>query len=116
MDSCLTASEDRSLSWWTSQQVGKGIRVMGSPVSFSSVYWGRFGAGNYVEAVRANGQRVQVIHYKTGGYCPSFAKSRYPDSNGECECRSGRTCCFDGGKCPLVRSGSGGESSRYFVP
>jgi len=115
MDSCLTASDDRGLSWWVSQKVAKGIRVMGSIVSFSTVHWGRFGAGNYVNTVVADGRHVKVKHYKTGGRCPSFSKSSTPDSDGECECRSG-TCRYSGGKCPLVRKGEGGTSSRYFMP
>merc|ERR1719253_1261010 len=116
MDSCLTASDDRGLSWWVSQKVGRGVRVMGSIVSFSTVHWGRFGAGNYVNTVVADGRHVKVKHYKTGGRCPSFSKSNYPGRYGECECRSGRTCRYNGGSCPLVRAGQGGESSRYFVP
>lgn len=120
-DSCLSATTDSSkhrdgknLASWVASQVGKGIRVIGSVLSFGKVRVTRFKAWHAtIDVAQENG--VQRTSVAGGATCPSFAVSSTPDSSGNCKCPISRPTCktTDGNACPMS---SGKTSYKYFLP
>mmetsp|Transcript_88759 Transcript_88759/g.246560 ORF Transcript_88759/g.246560 Transcript_88759/m.246560 type:complete len:185 (+) Transcript_88759:1-555(+) len=112
-DSCLSAAAwaKPNLASFVAQTVGKGVRVIGSAVSFSKVRVKRFHAYYPQITVR---RREQQRVYQEGAKCPSFSASRKPDSEGNCACKEGATCeTKNGNPCP---SAGGLNSSTKFLP
>lgn len=118
LDSCLSSTTDESkfmrgknLATWAAGEVGKGIRVIGSVLSFGKVRVTRFKAW-YAQIDVKDEKGVQRTSFASGARCPSWAERSVPDSDGECKCPG--TCrTTDGGKCP---SAKGKTSDRYFLP
>lgn len=120
LDSCLSATEDKSkwshgmnLAQWIAKNVGKGIRVFGSELSFSTVKVKRFVAW-HAEIDVGSADGVQRIITAGNGGCPFWAASQYPNHEGDCSCPSGKTCRTESGeKCPHSK---GRDSDSYFLP
>jgi hypothetical protein len=121
LDSCLSATNDESrfrngknLASWVASKVGKGIRVIGSVLSFGKVRVTRFRAWYaQIDVARANG--VQRTTVASGASCPAYAMSSSPDSAGDCQCPDLYPECktTDGGLCPRSK---GQSSVRHFLP
>jgi hypothetical protein len=120
LDSCLSATTDRSLktagmnmAQWVAKEVGKGIRVFGSTRSFSEVKVQRFKAWHGVIDVEDEDAAQRIIT-ADGGRCPRWARSRTPDHEGDCLCPDGQTCrTSDGEECPHSK---GRTSDTFFLP
>mmetsp|Transcript_97799 Transcript_97799/g.218887 ORF Transcript_97799/g.218887 Transcript_97799/m.218887 type:complete len:374 (+) Transcript_97799:59-1180(+) len=92
LDSCLSSTTDprnmlggENLGSWVAKTVGKGIRVIGSVLSFGKVRVTRFIAWHGQIDV-GGASDVQRVHVAPGAHCPSWAKDSYPDSEGDCSC------------------------------
>jgi len=110
-DSCLSATSARSpnIAQFVAEQVGKGVRVIGSEVSFGVVRVKRFHAWHGV--VEDDRQRT---YYAEGAGCPPWAREQRPGGDGNCRCPPGSRCTTaEGGLCP--RS-DGTTSDEYFLP
>jgi len=110
-DSCLSATSamNPNIAQFVAGQVGKGVRVIGSEVSFGVVRVKRFHAWHGV--VEDDRQRT---YYAEGAGCPPWAREQRPGGDGNCRCPPGSRCTTaEGGLCP--RS-DGTTSDEYFLP
>lgn len=116
LDSCLSSNpnERKNLASWVAQTVGKGIRVIGAEVSFGKVQVQRFIAW-YAQIDVTGRSNVQSVHVAGGASCPSWAKSRNPDGDGDCACPDDYPTCKVGDGKPCPRS-QGKTSKKYFLP
>jgi hypothetical protein len=121
LDSCLSSTTNQSkwtdgknLASWAAGEVGKGIRVIGSVLSFGKVRVERFKAWHARIDVYGEGNNVQRTSLASGARCPSWAASSSPDYYGDCSCPSGQTCTTTAGNaCPRSK---GRNSNSYFLP
>jgi len=113
-DSCLSATSQvtPNLASFVAQIVGKGVRVIGSEVSFGKVRVKRFHA--WYAQIDTNEMSGAQRTYQEGATCPSFSARRRPDREGNCRCRRGARCTTDHGNlCPAA----GGQTSyTKFLP
>jgi len=110
-DSCLSATSTRSpnIAQFVAEQVGKGVRVIGSEVSFSVVRVKRFHAWHGV----VEDERQHAYYAQEAG-CPSWAREQKPDGDGNCRCPEGSGCRTAGGD--LCPKSDGTASDEYFLP
>jgi len=110
-DSCLSANskENPNIAQYIAKRVGKGVRVIGSEVSFGQVRVKSFHAWHGV--IEDDQQRV---YFAEGAKCPSWAVQEQPDEKGNCRCPQGSKCKTAGNKeCP---KSDGSLSSEFFLP
>jgi len=115
-DSCLSATGKYSpnLAGWVAKVVGKGVRVIGSEVSFGRVDVKRFQGGWHASLNTPEMRHAQRVFVNSAAKCPAWAKWSTPDSSGNCACRMFQRCKTRSGKpCPAAK---GQESSAYFLP
>lgn len=120
LDSCLSSTTDEdekedgmNMGEWVAKTVGKGIRVIGSMLSFGEVQVVRFAAW-YAQIDVEEQSNVQVVHLAQGARCPDWAESQSPDEDGDCKCPDSTYCeLTDGSPCP---QSEGETSDIYFLP
>jgi hypothetical protein len=121
LDSCLSATEDEkkfhkgmNLATWVASNVGKGIRVVGSLLSFGKVRVTRFQGWHARIDVKAR-KSVERVERADGALCPSWAESSTPDEDGDCKCPGEHPTCrtTEGKECPKSK---GLVSNKYFLP
>jgi len=115
LDSCKSAdpSQSQNLAQFMAKTVGKGVRVIGSVVSFGKVDVTRFGAWHAsIDTSEVKG--AQRVFLNEEARCPDFAWKPMPDENGDCACKLRMLCVTSSReRCPNTR---GKEGPKYFLP